>query len=314
MDVIATIFLSIFKVISKIVGLILIFISSIIILASFIGIFSVGSLEAMNFDELLEYPPIFFNPIVPEWLLTILILLLVIIPFVGLFILGLRIISNNVKRLNKAVSLSLFGIWIVSALVIAFSFIEANAAFRKGEVYTKKQILNITETDTLTLKMVNNDDIHFLPNFIRNTEKHTVEANGERKIYSNNVRVEVEKSKNNESYIILKKRSFGKNKANAKEKAKEIEYKYTIGDDIIILDAFFLSEFKIIHKDELVTVTLYLAKNSIIHFDDSTASFLYGVRNNQNFYHRELTKHYFIMGDRKLICTDCKEEKNEIEL
>lgn len=306
--IIGKVFTVLFKVIGKIVGALLIFISSVTVLALVIGIFSVGGFEAFGLEEQISYPPIFFDTFIPEWLLSILILLLVAIPFVGLFVLGLRILSSNVKQLNKTVSLSLLGIWIIALLIVVFSFIDANTAFTKKEVYNKKTSLNLQEKDTLNLKMINNDDLHFLYNFRRSSEKHTVEVDGLEKIYTNNLRIKVEKSKNDESYFIIKKQSYGKNRFKAEENAKSISYTYQIKDNEILLDAYFLSDFKLPYKDEKVTIIFFIAEKNTIYFDDSTASFLYGVRNDQNFYNRELTDHYFIMGENKLECTDCKDE------
>lgn len=309
--IIGKVFTVLFKVIGKIVGALLIFISSVTVLALVIGIFSVGGFEAFGLEEKINYPPIFFDTFMPEWLLSILILLLVAIPFVGLFVLGLRILSSNVKQLNKSVSLSLLGIWIISLLIVVFSFIDANTAFTKKEVYSKKTSLNLQEKDTLNLKMINNDDLHFLYNFRRSSEKHSVEVDGLEKVYTNNLRIKVEKSKNDESYFIIKKQSYGKNRFKAEKNAKSISYSYQIKDNEILLDAYFLSDFKLPYKDEKVTIIFFIAAKNTIYFDNSTASFLYGVRNDQNFYNRELTDHYFIMGENKLECTDCKDEDED---
>lgn len=282
-------------------------------MALVVGIFSVGGFEAFGLEEQLNYPSIFFDTIIPEWLLSILILLLVAIPFVGLFVLGLRILSSNVKQLNKTVSLSLLGVWIIALLIVIFSFIDANTAFTKAEVYSKKTSLNLQEKDTLKLKMVNNDELHFLYNFRRSSEKYYVEVDGIEKTYTNNIRVKVEKSKNDENYFLVKKTSYGKNKSKANKNAESISYKYEIEDNEILLDAYFLSNFKTIHKDEKVTIVFFLSENNTIYFDDSTASFLYGIRNDQNYYHSQLTDHYFLMGEKKLECTDCEEKNNEVE-
>ena len=309
--IIGRVFTVLFKIIGKIIGVLLIFISSVTVLALIIGMFSVGGFEAFGLEEQLNYPPIFFDTIIPEWLLSILILLLVAIPFVGLFVLGLRILSNNVKQLNKTVSLSLLGVWIIALLIVVFSFIDANAAFTKAEVFTKKTSLELQEKDTLKLKMVNNDDLHFLYNFRRSSKKYDVDIDGIEKTYTNNIRVKIEKSKNDENYFLVKKQSYGKNRFKAEENAESISYQYNIENNTILLDAYFLSDFKTLHKDEKVTILFFLAEENTIYLDDSMASFLYGVRNDQNFYNSELTDHYFIMGRNELLCADCEEQEEE---
>ena len=73
---------------------------------------------------MIHYPPFFYDSAMPKWLLMTFVFFLIGIPFVVLFILGLRILSPNVKRLGIATVLTLFGLWLVSLLAIGFSGIE----------------------------------------------------------------------------------------------------------------------------------------------------------------------------------------------
>ena len=97
-ETIGKILASFFKIFGKFLGGLLLFIAGITLIALFIGLFSIGSLEILNFaNEFIHYPPFFYDSIVPKWLLTSFLFILIGIPFIALFILGLRIISPNIK-------------------------------------------------------------------------------------------------------------------------------------------------------------------------------------------------------------------------
>jgi phage shock protein PspC (stress-responsive transcriptional regulator) len=313
-DALGKIILAIFKVVGKFIGIIIIFVSAAVILSLIIGGFSVGSLEWLNVDgEFLQYPPFFYDALLPRWLLTLCMFLLVGIPFLILFILGLRILSSNVQKLSKPTSLTLLGIWIISLLAIIFTGLDFGTSHSNSGQSVERNPLNIIANDTLTLKMVNDDAIYYRHNLRRSTYKEEVEVNGEKMVYGSYVKVDVKKSKTSESYVVIQKLSKGKNKSNANFNAKSIRYNYEVKENTIILDAYFLSEYKNLWKDEEIQVTFYVPEGVTVYFDNSTKNFLYRVDNTGDIYDKDMAEHHFKMLEDNLTCTDCDEEIEEIE-
>ncbi len=299
--------MAIFKVIGKFIGIIILIFSAAVILTLIIGGFSVGSLEWLNVDSgYISYPPFFQDALLPIWLLTLCSFFLIGIPFLVLFILGLRILSSSVKKLNKPASLTLIGIWIVALLAIIFTAIEHGTSYSSYGVITEKKELNLEANDTLTLKMVNDDTILYRHNLRRSSGKEEVLINGEKKVYSSNITLHVEKSNSDDGYLIIQKKSRGRNKLMAKNNAKKIAYDFKIIDDSIVLDAFFLSDFKNLWKDENVTITLFAPTNSTVFFDNTTRNFLYNIDNTNDIRDKDMANQYFRMTETTLECTDCE--------
>jgi len=311
-DTIGKILLAIFKVIGKFIGILIIFVSAAVILSLIIGGFSMGSLEWLGVaSSYTHYPPFMYDTILPRWLLTLSIFLLVGIPFLILFILGLRILSSNVRKMNKPTSLTLLGIWIVCLFALIFTGIDFGTSHSNYGDTTKRTELNLFPKDTLTLKMVNDDNIYYRHNLRRSTYKEEVEVDGITMTYASNIKVDVRKSTTKKSYFIVQKESKGKSKSKAKENANEIQYNFEIIDNTIILDAFYLSEYKNFWKDEEINIIFYISEDITIYFDNSIKSFLYSVDNVQEIYDRDMGNHHFIMTDKTLSCTDCKDEEQE---
>ncbi len=317
LDTIGKIILAIFRVIGKFIGIIIIFISAAVILSLIIGGFSVGSLEWLNVDAHLQYPPFFYGSVLPTWLLTLCCFLLVGIPFLLLFILGLRILSSNVKKLNKPTSLTLSGIWIVCLLVVIFTGIEFGTSHSIYGQSSEKKSLNIVENDTLNLKIINDDEIFYRHNLRSNTYREEVFIDNQKMVYSNHVNIDVKKSNSDESYIIILKKSKGKNKGNASHNAKRISYNYKIEDNTIIFDAYYLSSFKNIWKDEEIEITVFVPENVTIYFDNSVKNFLENVKNEGDIRDKDMANHHFIMTNKTLKCTDCddlfKEQEDDLD-
>ncbi|MFK8058501.1 MAG: PspC domain-containing protein [Polaribacter sp.] len=314
LNALGKIILVFFKVIGKFIGAILVFVAAAVILSLIIGGFSVGSLEFLEFDgEMLQYPPFFYDATIPTWLLTLAAFLLVGIPFLVLFVLGLRILSSSVKQISKPTSLTLLGIWIVALLTIIFTGLEFGTSHANYGENIKKEPLNMVANDTIVLKMQNDDNIYYQHNLRRSTRKQEVEINDRKMVYTNNIKVDVKKSNSDKAYYVIQKESRGKSSYKAKQNAEKIKHNINIDGNTIVIDAFFISEYKNIWKDEEVDITLYLPKNMNIYFDNSTKSFLYHIDNKEDIYDRDMANHYFKMSDSNLECTDCVKEVEEKE-
>lgn len=316
LDTLGKILSALFKVFGKFMGVLLVFIAGVTLVALLLALFSVSSLEILGFDrDIVHYPPFFYGSFFPEWLLTVLGLLVVAIPFLVLFILGLRILSPNIKRLNTTTSLSLFGVWLVALLFLGFSGIEfATSKAQDGIKVSKKPVIFNPE-EPLRIGVQNDENIYYQHNLRRRDNAIEVDVNDTRMKYSNDVRIDVDKSETGEAYLEIKKESEGRKRMDAISNAENIRYKFNVTDNKIMFDAFFLSEFKNLWKDEEVYITVFIPEGTSIFFENSSRKFLYDVDNIQNIYDRNMGNHLFKMTSKGLECLDCEEEeKEEIEI
>ncbi len=119
-DTLGKLFVTIFMIIGKFIGVLLIIVSVSTILALLIGLFTIGSLDFIQDDWFYQNTMVYNNSGLPIWIISVLTFVLVGIPFFFLFSLGLRILSNNAKSIGKIAKLSLLGIWLVALLLAIF--------------------------------------------------------------------------------------------------------------------------------------------------------------------------------------------------
>ena len=307
--VIGIIFSVLFNMIGKFIGVIIIIFSAIILVLLFLAIFSLGSFELLGYGEdFINLPNFMFDSLIPYWVLAIALFVLIGFPFLILFVLGLRIISSNIKKLGKTVSLSLLGIWIIALLTLLFTGIELGTSSAYNGTKISASELVIKPTDTLHLKMINDDMLFFQETLKRSSERVFVSDNKLEKIYSTNIKVAVEKSNSEASSIKIRKVSEGRNKTKATENATGIDYKYEEVQNTLQLNGFFLSHLTYRFSDEVVYATIYIPENSTVFLDKTTRSFLYNIASIDSMYDTDMVGHYFKMTDKGLDCTDCIEE------
>lgn len=306
-ETLGNILISFFKVIGKLIGALLIFIASITLIGLLIGAFSVGSFEILGFgNEFVHYPPFIFNSFFPSWLLVIFLFIAISIPFVVLFMLGLKIISNNIKSFSTATKLSLFGIWIIALLGLAFAGIN----FATQHAYTgysnATENLPIKLTDTLKVKMVTNDSLPIKTDLYRRHDAtETVLIGTEEKLYTTNITLNFVYTDSQTPSIKIRKQSEGSNRLSANTFADNLEYSYKITNNTLELNNYFLSNIKNKFKDQQINITLYLPKNEVIYLDNSTKSFLNDVDNVQDINDWDMPKHFYKMTADGLECLDC---------
>ncbi|CAM1362060.1 conserved membrane protein of unknown function [Tenacibaculum soleae] len=305
-DTMGKILLTLFKVFGKFIGVLLIFIAGITIVSLLLGVFSIGSLEFLNVDsEFVHYPPFFYESTLPRWLLSISLFVLIGIPFVVLFILGLRILSPNIKKLSTGAILTLSGIWLVSLLAIGFSGIEYATTHAYNGTSISKHSISYNENKPLKIRVVNDDNIHYNHNLRNRNNAVSVYVNNKELKYSNDINIDVRKSETSSAYIEIKKTSEGRKRNNANNNAETIKYNFKSANNTIIFDAFFLSKYKNLWKDEEVKATIFIPEGTTIYFEGSSRRFLDDVKNTDNIYDRDMANHYFKMTSKGFECTDC---------
>ncbi|MEN8187839.1 MAG: PspC domain-containing protein [Bacteroidota bacterium] len=302
------IFEAIFMIIGKFFGVLLVFISVVTIIALIISLFAVGSIDFIHEGWFNQNGAVFNNTGLPIWIVTLLTLILVGIPFFFLFMLGLRILSSSASRLGKTTRLSLFGIWLVVLLVAIFFGTKQIVYTAHDGYFNESKNITTLVPDTLHIKMVDNEKLSNYDNLRRRRSDYSLvyDENDKKKIYSNNVRLNILSTDGDQVFAKIRKRANGKSKEDARESASFIEYDFDLADNDIILDGYFLTDADNKFRKQGVYVDLYLPEDQVIYIDKSAKTFLYDVSNIQNLYDSDMVKHHYEMTEEGLNCIDCK--------
>lgn len=308
-ETIGKIFGTLFMVLGKFIGVILIIVSVMSILGLLISLVTLGSIDIFHSDWLYQHSFIYNQSGLPIWMVSILVFLLVAIPFVFLFSLGIMILSRNTKYIGKTATLSLLGVWIVALLITIYfgaqQFMQ-NAFY--NSVTKTEQVASYTP-DTLAIEFVDDRTLSVYDQLRYRSDAQEVFTNtNEKLIYSNRVRINILPSNNDEISVKVKKSAKGSSDKLAREKAASIDYNYTLNDKELLFNGYFLTDVANRFSTPRLFVNLYIPTNQIIYLDRSVDSFLDDVDNVQNIYDGDMAKHYYQMTEEGLNCLDCDEE------
>ena len=311
-DTLADVIMFFFKVFAKFIGVLLIIIGAATLIALIIGLLSVGVVDIIHIPGL-DLVDIANAGNTPIWLVSILTLFAVGIPFFFLFYLGLKILINNLKSIGNIAKFSLLGLWLISIIALIVVGIRQASEHAFDENYITKTELTITATDTLNVKMVNNDN--FKTNYYRNNGfKLAYDDNGNKIIYSSDIDIRVKSTTDSVATIVIEKSADGRSYETARERAKNINYNYAFKDNTLLLDAFLTTNPNNKFSDQEVNVTLYLPENTVVYFNNSAKSFLYYRSYEDNIISSEDTNHYMKILFDNAECLDCPEEDFEVKV
>ncbi|TYB77101.1 PspC domain-containing protein [Bizionia myxarmorum] len=312
-DAIGSIIMFFLKVVAKFVAILLIIVGASALIGLLIGLFSVGIADVVHIPGL-EIVDAANASNTPIWLVSLLAFLAVGIPFFFVFYLGLKILINNLKSIGNIAKFTLLGLWLIS--IISLSVIGINQATQHAfdASVSKKETLNITANDTLTVQMAEN--LTYNKNYRRsgNSSKITYDANNEKIIYSRDIRLIVKSTRDSLAYITVEKQADGSNFLIAKNRAEKINYGYEINGNTLTLDPFLTTDIKNKFSDQEVEIILHLPVGSTLFADSNT----YEFHRNSDYYNdileNGMEEHYLEIISDGVICKDCPEDDFKVNI
>ena len=304
------VFMTIFNVFAKILGVILILSALPVLVMLLIGIFTLGSTAFIEFPWSDFFQAGNFSDF-PMWTFGLLVFFAIGIPFFYLMILGFKLLITNMKSMGNIVNYTLFALWIISiGLIITIATNQMMEYSTQGRVITK-QTLNMNPQDTLQIKFIHND--YYAKNVNENSDFQIAQDSADQRVlYSNNVRFYIAKTDEKLPYLQVEKKAKGRSLGVAKEKAEKIQYGFKFQNNQLILDNYILTNFKNKFRDQEVELTLYLPKGTLFKADSSVERY---DRSDDEFINLQYDSenNVYQVDSSQAKCLNCNISENEDE-
>ena len=312
-DTIGEIFMFFFKVFAKFIGVILIIIGAATLIGLIIGLFSLGVVDIVHIPGL-DIVNIVNAGNTPIWLVSLLTFFTVGIPFFFLFYLGLKILVNNLKSIGSIAKFTLLGLWLMSIIALVVIGIREASEHAFEESYIEKTELQITSNDTIDLKMAGSDFYRNGSNRHSDSFKIIRDENGNKAIYSSDVAIVVKSTTDSLGRISINKRADGRDYDKAIERAKNINYSYTLQDNQLLLNSYLTTDPENKFSNQEVVITIYLPEGTIIKCHENSKTFFYYRNYSGTIITYNDANHYLKILEDAIECLDCPEENFEIKV
>lgn len=308
---VSELFLTLFKVFSKIIGIFIVIFSSMALLGIIVGgifmIFSSSLPNSFIFNHI--HTPFDFD--VSIGLQGFLLLFSAGIPLLFLLILGLKLLVTNMKPIGNYFKYSLLAIWIVSIIGLSYLGVQQATAIGYDGKTVKKEQVFMQPTDTLYVTMqYNNYYSKSLDE--RQREKYTHDEKNNEIIYSTKVRVHFLKTNENQPFLQVEKSATGKSHKEASGRAEKIKYNFDIQGNRIILDNYYITDFGNKFRDQEVNVYIYLPEGTYIKPDKSIQDYDWSDNDFFNLHYSSDSYVYKVKAD-KVMCLNCPDDEDDYD-
>ena len=293
-----------FKVFAKFIGIILIITGATTLISLLVFCLSLGAIDVIHFPglDIFEAANAANTPV---WLISLITLFAVGVPFFFVFYLGLKILINNLKSIGNIAKFTLLGLWLMAIIGSVMIGIRQASEHAYDATVSKKEPLNIKANDTLTLAVIGNS--LYSKQFGRNggSLKAVYNDNDEKLIYSRDVRLIVRSTKDSLASLRIEKSAEGRNYKQAKLRAQDIDYSYDLTNNRLELDGFLTTDFKNKFRDQEIEVTLYLPEGTILYAEGNT----YSYHTNSSYYNdildNGMENQFLEITNNGVKCLDC---------
>jgi len=294
------------KIIGKFIGIILIITGAATLIALFIGMFTVGILDAVSIPGLDFYELVNTSGL-PVWLISILIFFAVGIPFFFLLYLGLKILVNNLKSIGNIAKFSLLGLWLIAVIVLSvFGIKEAIEHSHTGSSSSREILYTEAKVDTLLIDM-RTTDLYDQREIEIDGLALTYTESGEKLLLSDNVRFDMRKADDAALELKVRKDADGSSFRQASERAANVDYSYTLEGSTLFLNDYFTTPSENKVRDQKVRLTLYIPENTVVQFNERT-KYHFGrtPKTDKNVYGSNIANYTWKMNaDGLLVCQGC---------
>ncbi|MDC8001282.1 PspC domain-containing protein [Aequorivita todarodis] len=311
-DSLGNLIVALFKVFAKFIGVIIIIVSLSTIIGLVVAFFTFGSMDYWASNEIAEKIAMVDVTNVPMWLLALLGLFAIGIPFFALFVLGLKLLISNLKSMSPTLKISLIVVWALSIIGLTILGIKQATEEAYDGNYIEEQALAVRTGDTLQISM--RADKQFSYRVSRdNALQLKYDANEKKVIYSNDIILNIKSSKDSIGKIVIEKSAEGNNQLEAKKRAEAIEYNYSFENSNLVLDGFFITATKNKYRDQQIEITVYLPEGTVIFSDENVNSYYNYSSNFAELSDYDNDAHYYRILKNDYECLNCKEKEENVQ-
>jgi len=306
-DTLGDIFMFLFKVFGKFIGILLIIIGAATLIGLFVGLVTVGVIDLVHFPGV-DFYDIVNTTGVPVWLVSFLLFFAIGIPFFFVLYLGLKILVNNLKSMGNIAKFTLLGVWLFSiGVLIALGIRQAAAHAFTGTTTINEQFTSNQGIDTVLIRMRSTENIDYDNGFIFDDLEMVYDENGKALLYSEDVRFDIKKSTDSILRLKVKKDADGSSFEEARERSSMIDYGYTFSGDELVFNDFLTTDISEKIRNQEVRNIVYIPEGMVVKLDESVKGNIgRSTKNDKDLYRSDIVDYLWIMGgDGELICQNC---------
>ena len=207
--------------------------------------------------------------------------------------------------MSSTVKILLIVVWALSVIGLAVLGIKQATEQAYDGNFIEEQTLAVRTGDTLRIAMRADKQYSYEVSRENGLELKYTEDD-KRVIYSSDILLNIEPTKDSIGKIVIEKTAEGNNQLDAKKRAEAIMYNYSFDNSTLLLDGFFTTDTKNKYRDQQIEITVYVPEGTVIYSEENANSY-YGYNSEfDELSNWDNEAHYYRILKSEVQCLDCK--------
>ncbi len=293
---------NVFKVILKVAVIV---IGVLLIITGFLGLLGMISSMVLGHSFVQGWPmiwspevqvPGFLNHFVEPRTVTlgmIAVGILVGIPLLAILFVGTKLVFRY-KTNNTAIVAGMVVIWIVALIWLIVMSVMQVGNYKNNSSFTETKTISCETCQTLDLELGKDKYEDYAKKDFQIDNMKIAVVDGE-EVLLGQVKLNVEKSGNDEFVVLVKKTSRGKTRENAKESSEGIIYHFEQKDSTLTFDPYFILGESVKWRGQDVNITVKVPEGKAVHFSDDMVKIINDIENVSNTWDGDMVGKTWIM-------------------
>ncbi len=303
---IAAVLMAIFKGIAKVIGAIITIFSALTLGGLVVFFITTLFTSALINTPWLTAHDIFNFTDTPFWVIGLLMLFTFGIPVFFLFLLGLKIMVENLKPIGNITKYTLLALWILALSVSIYLGIRHATEIAYEGKAVKEIVVNLPEDDNMLRVKMRSNTLYSKSVDYRSDFRITQDSTDNDVIYSTNVEVHFIKTDKEKAYVEIEKLAEGSSPSEARKRAEKINYNFELKGNTLTLDNYLLTNLENKFRMQRVKVYVYLPENSMLEIDKNMRDYIRSDYSDLSVQWSDKDQMYQLSED-KLECLNCEE-------
>jgi len=293
--------------IGKFFGIILIILGGLFLISLVASLFGLGNMNGMshigwnyNSFSIKEMYDILFLTSYQRIAITIGLGLAAGIPILAMLYAGLKILFS-IQSLPRSIGGGVTLAWFAGIVLLIVTGLQIGNEFSKEDKVISSFSLAPTVADTIYLSA---NDSHFPIDAVPydDNDDFFVLKSYEDKLYLTAVELDITENNTDSITIKIVQEAHGATYKGAIERAENIEYSYSITDNSIKFDPYFILRKKDLFRKQSVKIIVSIPIGKTIYLDKTSGWLIYDIKNTTSTRDKYMLSNYWTMTENGLEC------------
>lgn len=215
------------------------------------------------------------------------------IPLLAMLFIGTKLVFRY-KTNNTAIGLTMVGVWLMALVALVVISVSQLGNFKNRSSVTETKTISCDSCQTLVLKLAEDKYANYAKvDFeIENLKMAVVDGED---VLLGHVKLDIEKSGNEDFSVLVKKASRGRTRDVAKESSESIIYRFEQKDSTLLFDPYFILGQDVKYRGQDVSITIKVPEGKAVYLDDDLVKIIHDIENVSNTWDGDMVGKTWVM-------------------